>query len=334
MFKKTIIIAEAGVNHNGSIKKALQLIDKAAQAGADIVKFQITNPENISQTAKKASYQKKNSRDKENQYEMVKKFHLDWKRFHPILIKRCKEQKIEFLTSVFDKDAVNELINLKIKKIKIPSGEITNIPLLKHVGRFNRKIILSTGASTIKEISFALKILIKSGTYKKNITLLHCNSAYPTPFKDVNLNVIESLKKKYKINVGLSDHTLGIEIPIAAAALGINIIEKHFTLNKNLNGPDHKISLEPEELKRMIISIRNVEIALGGSKKVPTPSEIKNINLIRQSVTAIKQIKKGDLFNSKNIGLRRPNYGLPPIILEKLYNKKSKKNYYTEQQIK
>ena len=333
MFKKKIIISEAGVNHNGSIKNALRLVDKAAEAGANIVKFQITNLENLSKTAKKANYQKKNSNDKENQYEMVKKFHLNWRRAHPLLIKRCKIKKIEFLTSVFDIKGVDELINLGIQKIKIPSGEIVNIPLLKYVGSFNKKIILSTGVSTIKEISFALKTLVKSGTYKKNITLLHCNSAYPTPYKDVNLRVIKSLTKKYNINVGLSDHTLGIEIPIAAAALGVKIIEKHFTLNKNLKGPDHKISLDPKELKRMIISIRNVEEGLGKSKKKPTNSELKNINLIRQSITAIKPIKKGDIFSEKNIGLKRPNYGLPPIFLERLYKKKSKKNYLTDQQI-
>jgi len=333
MPKKIIIIAEAGINHNGSISKALKLIDVASQAGADIVKFQVTNPENILKTAKKAEYQKKKY-DNESQFEMINKIHLDWKKVHPILINRCKVRNIEFMTSVFDKNAVDQIVKLNVKRIKIPSGEITNIPLLKYVARYNKKIIISTGASTLKEISFALKTLINFGTQKKNITLLHCNSAYPTPYKDVNLNVIKSLKKKYNVNVGLSDHTLGFAVSIAAAALGAQIIEKHFTLDKKLNGPDHKISLNPKELKELIILIRNVEKALGISKKKPTQSEIKNINIIRQSITAIKTIKKGDLFTNENIGLKRPNYGLPPIMLEKLYNSKSKKTFLIGQQIK
>ena len=330
MKNKVFIIAEAGVNHNGSIKKAIRLVDIAANAGADAVKFQITNAELITKRAKKADYQKVNSKRNETQYEMIKKLELNWKVVHPILINRCHKKKVIFMTSAFDIKGLNEIRKLGINFYKVPSGEINNIPYLKHLGSFNKKTFLSTGMSTISEIDLAVKTLLNSGLSKKKLIILHCNSAYPTPYRDVNLNVIKILASRYKVPIGFSDHTLGIEAPVAAVALGAKVIEKHFTISKQLKGPDHTSSLEPQELNAMVKSIRNIENALGKDKKIVTKSERINKRHVRKSIVALKEIDKGEIFSEKNITLKRPGTGLQPIHWYKIIGKKSKRNYKTD----
>ncbi len=330
MKNKVFIIAEAGVNHNGSIKKAIRLIDIAANAGANAVKFQITNAELITKKAQKADYQKVNSKKKETQYEMIKKLELNWKAVHPILINRCYKKKIIFMTSAFDIKGLNEIRKLKIKFYKVPSSEINNIPFLQHLGSFNKKTFLSTGISTIPEIDLAVKTLLNSGLSKNKLMILHCNSAYPTPYRDANLNVIKILANRYKVPIGFSDHTLGIEAPIAAVALGAKVIEKHFTISKKLEGPDHTSSLEPQELNMMVKSIRNIENALGKDKKIVTKSERINKRHVRKSIVALKEIVKGEIFSEKNITLKRPGTGLQPIHWSRIIGKKSKRNYETD----
>ena len=327
MKNKVFIIAEAGVNHNGSIKKAIRLVDIAASSGADAVKFQITNAELITKRAKKADYQKDNRKRSETQYEMIKKLELNWRVVHPILINRCKKKKIIFMTSAFDTKGLYEIRKLGINFYKIPSGEINNIPYLKHLGSFNKKTFLSSGMSTISEIDLAVKTLLSSGLSKKKLVVLHCNSAYPTPYSDANLNAIKILFNRYKVATGFSDHTLGIEAPIAAVALGAKVIEKHFTISKKLKGPDHASSLEPKELNEMVKSIRNIENALGKNKKFVTKSEKINKRYVRKSIVALKKIDKGEIFSEKNITLKRPGTGLQPIYWYKIIGKKSKKNY-------
>ena len=331
MKNKVFIIAEAGVNHNGSIKKAIRLVDIAANAGADAVKFQIINAaELITKRAKKADYQKVNSKRNETQYEMIKKLELNWKVVHPILINRCHKKKVIFMTSAFDIKGLNEIRKLGINFYKVPSGEINNIPYLKHLGSFNKKTFLSTGMSTISEIDLAVKTLLNSGLSKKKLVILHCNSAYPTPYSDANLNVIKILASRYKVPIGFSDHTLGIEAPIAAVALGAKVIEKHFTISKQLKGPDHTSSLEPQELNAMVKSIRNIENALGRGKKIVTHSEGINKRHVRKSIVALKEIEAGEIFSEKNITLKRPGTGLQPIHWYKIIGKKSKRNYKTD----
>ena len=331
MKKKIFIIAEAGVNHNASIKKAIRLVDIAANAGANAVKFQIINAELIAtKRAKKADYQKVNSKRNETQYEMIKKLELNWKVVHPILINRCHKKKVIFMTSAFDIKGLNEIRKLGINFYKVPSSEINNIPYLKHLGSFNKKTFLSTGMSTISEIDLAVKTLLNSGLSKKKLIILHCNSAYPTPYRDVNLNVIKILASRYKVPIGFSDHTLGIEAPIAAVALGAKVIEKHFTISKQLKGPDHTSSLEPQELNAMVKSIRNIENALGRGKKIVTHSEGINKRHVRKSIVALKEIDEGEIFSEKNITLKRPGTGLQPIHWYKIIGKKSKRNYKTD----
>ena len=272
---KTLIIAEAGVNHNGSIELAHRLIDAAKDAGVDIVKFQTFKAEKIiSKNAKKAEYQKKNTDNDESQLDMIKKLELDVDA-HLDLINYCKETEIEFLSTPFDIDSIELLHNLGIKRFKIPSGEITNYPYLKRIAEYNKQIIMSTGMADMNEIKAALKVLLKNGTEKSKISILHCNTEYPTPFEDVNLNAMLTIGKTLKCPIGYSDHSLGIEVPIAAVSLGATIIEKHFTLDKKLPGPDHKASLEPHELKAMVSAIRNIEKALGNGIKVPSHRKSK-----------------------------------------------------------
>ena len=290
---KVFVIAEAGVNHNGSIKIAKKLIDVASNAGADAVKFQTFKAKNLAtKNSKKASYQK-NINSKENQFDMLKRLELN-KKMHLQLIKHCKKKNIKFLSSPFDHESIEMLHKLGLDIIKIPSGEITNLPYLKHIGKLKKKIILSTGMANILEIKNALNILYKSGTKKKNITVLHANTEYPTPMEDVNLRAMLTIGKKFNINIGYSDHTLGIEVSLAAVALGASCIEKHFTLDCNMEGPDHKASLEPGQLKTMIRAIRNVEKALGSSIKKLSKSEKKNLNIVRKSIVAISKIKKNE----------------------------------------
>ena len=320
---KIIFIAEAGVNHNGSIDKACKLIDIAADAGADFIKFQHTNPSLISKKADLSKDQSKNLKKKITQKEFTKSFHLDWKIAYPILIKRAKEKKIKFLTSVFSSIDYDQVKRFKLKYIKIASGEIVNYPLLYNISKTNDVVFLSTGGSNLKEIQQAISILKKNR--KKKIYLLHCVSAYPVPKKQINLKAISYLQMKTSLPVGYSDHGLGHEQILVSIGLGAKVIEKHFTLNKSLNGPDHKISLDPVELKKTIESVRNAELFLGNKNKMIQNSEKKNINLIRQSIHASEYIKKGKKLTKKNIVLMRPYDGLCSM---KFFN--SKKKYYAK----
>ena len=328
------IIAEAGVNHNGSISIAKRLIDIAAKAGADAVKFQTFKTENlVTKKAKKANYQKKNSNKDQSQFHMLKKLELT-PLMHKRLLSYSKKKNILFLSSPFDLSSIDFLNNLKLKIFKIPSGEITNLPYLKKIGGLKKKIILSTGMSNMNEIKNALNILVKSGTKKKNITVLHANTEYPTPIRDVNLRSMLSIGKILNVNFGYSDHTLGFEVSVAAVALGASCIEKHFTLNSNMRGPDHRASLEPKELTKMINAIRNIEIALGSSIKRPSKSEIANIKIVRKSLVASQDIKKGEIFTEQNLTTKRPGTGLSPFKIIKFLGKRSLKNYKKDQQIK
>lgn len=329
MSNKTYIIAEAGVNHNGSISIAKKLIDTASKAGANAVKFQSFTADAIaSNQAQKANYQKNTTNPSENQYQMLKKLELNEKD-HIELIKHCKKRNITFISSPFDVESINLLKKLKLSIIKIPSGEITNYPYLKAIGKLNKKILLSTGMANFNEISDALKVLQKFGTNKKNITLLQCNTQYPSPFIDANLKIIPFMKKKYNVSVGYSDHTSGIEASIAAVALGATVIEKHFTLNKKMKGPDHKASIEPQELVSLVKSIRNIEISLSknGKSKQITNSEKSNVNIVRKSIFAAINIKKGEIFSESNLTTKRPGTGLSPMLWNKIIGNIAKHNF-------
>jgi len=332
--KKFFIIAEAGVNHNGSLKKALRLINIAANAGANAVKFQTFKAENLVTThASKAEYQKNLILKKETQFQMLKKLELSHK-MHLACIAECKKKKIIFISSAFDIESLLYLKKLKLNYFKVPSGEITNFPYLEVLGKFKKKIILSTGMSNINEIEKAIKALVKHGTDKKNITLMQCTSAYPAPYEEINLNTIQALRNKFKLNIGFSDHSLGIQASITAAALGATIIEKHLTLDNNLKGPDHKASLDPTEFKSMVRSIRIVEKVLGDKIKKPTKSEKKNISVVRKSIVALKNIRKEDKFSKLNICCKRPGTGVSPLFFSKFLGKKSNRNYKKDDFIK
>ncbi len=323
IMKKVIIIAEAGVNHNGDIETAKKLIDAAAQANADYVKFQTFKTENlVSLTAKKADYQQKNMNDvvSNTQFEMLKKLELSIEQHHE-LIEYCKLKKIQFLSTAFDLESIDLLNSLGIDLFKIPSGEITNLPYLKKIGALNKKVIVSTGMCVMSEIQDAIDVLIKSGTPKEKITVLHCTTDYPTAMEDVNLNAMLTIQKKLNVPIGYSDHTLGIEVPIAAVAMGATIIEKHFTLDKTLPGPDHKASLEPEELKLMVESIRNIEKALGSIEKKPSETEKKNILVARKSIHINKTINEGDKITEDDLICLRPGDGISPMELENIVGK-------------
>ncbi|MDD5530153.1 MAG: N-acetylneuraminate synthase [bacterium] len=328
------IIAEAGVNHNGSIKTAKEMIDVAVEAGVDAVKFQTFKTELlVSKYAQKAKYQKETTNKGETQFEMIKKLELN-KEFHKELIKYCNNKKIIFLSSPFDMESINLLIVLGLQIFKIPSGEITNLPYLRKIGSLNKKVIISTGMANMSEIKNALNILIKAGTKKENITILHCNTEYPTPMEDVNLRAMLTIKEIFKVNIGYSDHTLGIEIPITAVALGASVIEKHFTLDKNMEGPDHKASLEPSELEAMVKAIRNVEKALGTGIKKPSNSEIKNMDIVRKSIVALGNIRKGEVFTENNlIAKRTGSHGISPMKWDKVIGKKAKRRFREDEVI-
>jgi len=320
----TIIIAEAGVNHNGNPETALKMVEEAAKTGVDYVKFQTFVTELcISTKAPKAEYQKNNTNNEDSQFEMVKKLELDIDAHHKI-IEHCKKHNIKFLSTPFDLVSIDTLKKLGFNLWKIPSGEITNLPYLRKIGSMNDNVILSTGMSNLGEIEKALEILEQAGTKRKNITILHCNTEYPTPYEDVNLNAMNTIKNAFKTEVGYSDHTEGIEIPIAAVALGAKIIEKHFTLDKSMDGPDHKASLNPEELMQMVKSIRNIEKALGNGIKSASPSEQKNIYIARKSIVAAKNMKKGDTFTEQNITVKRPGSGISPMMWDEIIGKKAK----------
>jgi len=325
---KTVIIAEAGVNHNGSFNQAKKLIEAASESGADYVKFQTFKTElSISKTAKKAEYQNVNTNNKiETQFEMVKNLELSFDEFAELKL-YCDQLGIGFLSTGFDSQSVDFLDSLGIDFFKIPSGEITNKPLLIHIASKKRPIVLSTGMANMNEIEVALEILTANGCNKNDITVLHCNTEYPTPFEDINLKAMNSIGNHCGVKIGYSDHSLGIEVSIAAVALGAKIIEKHFTLNKNLIGPDHKSSLNPDELKNMVSCIRNIEKSLSGNaKKEPSKSEKKNIDIARKSLHINTSIFKGETINENQIVCLRPGDGISPLDINKVIGLRAKNN--------
>ena len=326
---RILIIAEAGVNHNGNIEIAKKLIEKASEAGADFVKFQTFKADSlVSKKAKKAKYQlSSENSDEKDQYSMLKKLEIPWE-WYSILINFCKKNRIKFLSTGFDEKSIDYLDSLNMSYFKIPSGEITNLPYLIHVAKKQKKIIVSTGMSTMNEINRALDILIQNGVSKENITVLHCNTQYPTPMEDVNLKAMLSIRNEFDIKVGYSDHTLGIEIPIAAAALGVVIIEKHFTLDNQLPGPDHKASLNPKDLKRMITSIRNLEAAMGNGQKIPSKSELENLRVVRKSIHLENDLKKGEVIKKSDLKMMRPGDGISPMDINFILGKKTLKKLF------
>jgi N,N'-diacetyllegionaminate synthase len=330
---KTLIIAEAGVNHNGNINIAKKLIDIAAHAGADLVKFQTFNADQlVTSGAAKAEYQILAANNLESQHDMLQKLELT-EAMHHELIAHCASQNIGFLSTGFDIESINFLVGLGQELLKIPSGEITNLPYLRHIGMLDKNVILSTGMSNMNEIEAAINALEGSGTHRSKITVLHCTTAYPAPMSDVNLRAMQSIKNKFNVAVGYSDHTLGIEIPIAAVAMGATVIEKHFTTDTNLPGPDHKASLEPEQLKAMIRAIRNVEIALGDGIKRLMPGETVNLEVIRRSIVARTTILKGETFSIDNLTTKRPGNGISPMLWEEVLGKVASHDYLMDELI-
>ena len=328
-----LIIAEAGVNHNGDLSLGEKLIEVAADCGADFVKFQTFTAENlVTPYTKVAEYQKNNSGKENTQLNLLKKLELS-RDHHFKLKQKSVDLNINFMSTAFDVESSDFLKELGQEVFKIPSGEITNLPLLRHIGRYQKEIILSSGASNMSEINAALEVLTSAGTQLNKITVLHCTSAYPANFNEVNLFAMEKISTEFGVKVGYSDHTLGIEIAIAAVALGATIIEKHFTLSRNMEGPDHQSSLEPHELNQMIKSIRNVEKAFGDGIKKATLSELQNVNLIRRSIVAKKAIKKGELFNEENLTSKRPANGISPMNWEMIIGKESIRDYYPDEMI-
>lgn len=330
---KTIIIAEAGVNHNGDLEKAKQLVKAAKEAGADLVKFQTFKAESlVTKFANKAEYQQKTTGTAESQHDMVKKLELSEKD-HLVLIEECRRNNIEFFSTAFDKDSFDLLLKLGINQIKVPSGELTNLPLLRHMSQFGMPLMLSTGMATLGEIEAALNVIERAGTPRSKITVLHCTTEYPAPMEDVNLRAMVNLGTTFGVEVGYSDHTPGIEVPIAAVALGARVIEKHFTLDRNLPGPDHKASLEPHELKAMIDAIRNIEKAMGDGIKRPTPSELKNKPIARKSIVATQPINTGEAFTTRNLGVKRPGTGISPMLWDEVIGKPAKRSFAIDELI-
>lgn len=329
--KKTIVIAEAGVNHNGNILLAKELVDAAAEAGADFVKFQTFIPEQlVTANAVKAQYQAKSGKHSESQLQMLRDLQIS-RDAHIELIEHAKKRNISFLSTGFSVDDLIFLNKLDLEIIKIPSGEITNVPYLEIAGSLKKPIILSTGMSTLAEVEFALDILVAAGTAKDDITLLHCTSEYPAPYSEVNLLAMLTLENHFQTAVGYSDHTLGIEVSLAAVTLGATVIEKHLTLDPGMQGPDHAASLPPIEFSRLVRSIRNIDMCLGSSIKAPTCSEIKNINVVRKSIVAKKTIKKGDIFTIDNLTTKRPGLGLSPIFWNDVLGFRATKDYKVDE---
>lgn len=334
MRRGIFIIAEAGVNHNGSLALAKKLVDAAAKAGADAVKFQTFTAEAVvSAGAPKAEYQKKSTGAAESQYQMIKRLELDEKA-HQILAAHCRRRGILFLSTPFDLGSVELLEKMRLPVFKVPSGEITNLPYLRKIGRLKKPVIISSGMANMAEIRAALSILAAAGTRKKDITVLHCNTEYPTPFKDVNLKAMLTIAKTLDVAVGYSDHTTGFEIAVAAAALGARVIEKHFTLSRKMKGPDHAASLEPDELCGMVRAIRNVETALGDGVKKPSPSESKNMKIARKSIVAARDISKGEVFTDANIAAKRPGTGLSPMLWPRVIGRKAASDFKKDALIK
>lgn len=324
---KTIVIAEAGVNHNGDLDTAKRLIEVAAKAGADYVKFQTFNAKDlVTVDAIRADYQIRNSQVDESQFQMIQRLELKHEH-HKALIDYSNNCGIKFLSTAFDIKSLDFLNTLGVDFLKIPSGEISNYPFLKAVASYRKRIILSTGMSTLADIDNAISVLLKFGASRKDLTLLHCTTEYPAPVDEVNLTVINTLRTAFGVEVGYSDHTMGIAIPISAVALGASVIEKHFTLDRSMEGPDHKASLEPNELALMIDSIRLVERALGDGIKKVTPSELKNINVARKSLVAADIIRKGEPFTSENIAVKRPGLGISPMRYEEIIGRLASKDF-------
>ena len=325
--RHTIIIAEAGVNHNGDYALAEKMVREAKRAGADYVKFQTAVPELvISSIAPKAEYQKETTGNAESQLEMCRRIHLPLDAY-ATLAELCRKEGIGFMSTPFDLRSIDTLAALNMDYWKIPSGEITNLPYLRKIGRRGEKVILSTGMSTLDEVEAALKILEEAGTPRANITLLHCNTQYPTPMCDVNLQAMNDLRTLGTAAVGYSDHTVGIEVPVAAVALGAQVIEKHFTLDKNMEGPDHRASLDCNELAAMVKAIRNVEQALGSDKKAVSDSERPNIVVARKSIVAARHIKAGEVFTEENITVKRPGGGLSPMLWDQVLGQKATRDF-------
>ncbi|OFZ16604.1 MAG: N-acetylneuraminate synthase [Bdellovibrionales bacterium GWA2_49_15] len=325
--RKTYIIAEAGVNHNGDLKLAKKLVDVAVDAKADAVKFQTFKTEKIvTKSASKAAYQNANEKQSSTQFEMLKKLELSHPDHHE-LFAYCEKRQIQFLSTPFDLESADFLCKLGVPIFKIPSGEITNLPLLKKIAGFKKSVILSSGMSTLDDIQNALEVLRKYGCSKEDISVLHCCTEYPTPFNAVNLNAMQTIREKFNVKVGYSDHTRGTSIPIAAVALGAQIIEKHFTLDKNLAGPDHLASLDPAELRYMVQEIRNIELALGDGLKLPAEVELKNMQVVRKSIVAAKKIKKGEIFSEENLTVKRPGTGISPLHWDEFIGRPATKDY-------
>jgi len=325
---KTFIIAEAGVNHNGSLDMALKMVDVAVEAGADAVKFQTFKAEKvIAAHAPKASYQEETTGTGESQLEMVRRLELD-EEAHKRLFKYCRKKVIQFLSTPFDLESIDLLVRLGLTVFKIPSGEITNLPYLRKLGALSKKLIMSTGMADLGEIEDALIVLMKAGTGPEDITILHCNTEYPTPFEDANLKAMMTIRAAFPgVQVGYSDHTPGIEVPIAAVALGASVIEKHFTLDRNMRGPDHRASLEPGELRRMATAIRNIEKAMGNGFKKPSPSELKNKSIARKSIVAARDIAKGEVFTDENLTVKRPATGINPMRWDAILGRRASANF-------
>jgi N,N'-diacetyllegionaminate synthase len=328
-----LIIAEAGVNHNGDMDMARQLIDIAADAGADLVKFQTFRADRlVAIHARKADYQIQATDAGESQHAMIRRLELT-RDMHEALIAHCKSRGIKFFSTGFDQESIDFLVELGMDCFKIPSGEITNLPYLRHVGSYGKPVILSTGMSTLGEIEAALKVLEKAGTRRDQISVLHCNTEYPTPMADVNLRAMLTIRDAFGVAVGYSDHTSGVEVAIAAVALGATVIEKHFTLNRSLPGPDHKASLEPGELKAMIAAIRNIELALGDGCKRPSASESKNISVARKSLVAARPIHAGEAFSEANLAVKRPGTGLSPMRWDEVLGRKAPRDFAPDELI-
>lgn len=321
------VIAEAGVNHNGSLELAKQLVDAAVEAGADAVKFQTFKTENlVTESAQQADYQSENTGVKESQFAMLKRLELS-EQDHQVLFDYCAERGIEFMSTPFDDDSIVFLHQLGMQRWKIPSGELLSIPYLRKIAAFNQPTILSTGMGNLEEVALAIETLFQAGLSKSNLTVLHANTAYPTPYEDVNLRAMNTLQQRFQVSTGLSDHSPGIEVPIAAAALGASVIEKHFTLDRNMPGPDHKASLEPHELKQMVQAIRHIELAMGSGDKVASASEQGNRSVARKRIVAARDISAGEVFSESNLTLKRSDQGCFAQQWDQLIGKVASKDY-------
>lgn len=330
---RTLIIAEAGVNHNGDEELARQLVDVAAQAGADVVKFQTFSADRlVTATAAKADYQRRSTSAAESQHAMLKRLELS-REMHVELMERSRARGIEFLSTAFDLDSLGMLHDLGIRLFKVPSGELTNLPYLRQIGRYGGRVILSTGMASLGEIEAAIGILEQAGTPRAQVTVLHCTTEYPTAMPDVNLRAMVSLREAFQVAVGYSDHTPGIEVAIGAVALGATVIEKHFTTDRTLPGPDHQASLDPSELLLMVRSIRNIESALGDGVKRLTPGEAANRTVARKSIVAARPITAGELFSERNLTLKRPGSGLSPMLWDDVIGRVASRKFAVDEEI-